>query len=113
MYGQDILYGISKVPFEIPHKIHWKIWFLYNIEILRALRFKSSYTFLNPPWNRILIYIQISLIGDTLGHTELLPEQKQTQWGYGKDKVLLLFDVFHICQYRMEQCLTSLKYLPI
>ena len=26
--------------------IHWKIWFLYNIEILRAFRFKSSYTFL-------------------------------------------------------------------
>ena len=26
--------------------IHWKIWFLYNIEILRALSFKSSYTFL-------------------------------------------------------------------
>ena len=25
---------------------HWKIWFLYNIEILRALRFKSSYAFL-------------------------------------------------------------------
>ena len=23
--------------------IHWKIWFLYNIDILRALRFKSSY----------------------------------------------------------------------
>ena len=26
--------------------LHWKIWFLYNIEILRALRFKSSYAFL-------------------------------------------------------------------
>ena len=23
MYGQDILYGISKVPFEIPHKISY------------------------------------------------------------------------------------------
>ena len=29
--------------------IHWKIWFLYNIEILRALRFKSSYVFLKCP----------------------------------------------------------------
>ena len=29
--------------------IHWKIWFLYNIEILRALRFKSSYAFLKCP----------------------------------------------------------------
>ena len=26
--------------------IYWKVWFLYNIEILRALRFKSSYAFL-------------------------------------------------------------------
>ena len=26
--------------------IHWKIWFLDNIEVLRALRFKSSYAFL-------------------------------------------------------------------
>ena len=23
MYGQDILYGILKVPFEIPHKIFY------------------------------------------------------------------------------------------
>ena len=29
--------------------IHWKILFLYNIEILRALWFKSSYAFLTPP----------------------------------------------------------------
>ena len=29
--------------------IHWKIWFLYNIEILWALRFKSSYAFLKRP----------------------------------------------------------------
>ena len=29
--------------------IHWKIWFLYNTDILRALRFKSSYAFLNAP----------------------------------------------------------------
>ena len=29
--------------------IHWKIQFFYNTEILRALRFKSSYTFLKCP----------------------------------------------------------------
>ena len=29
--------------------IHWKIGFLYNIDILRALRFKSSYAFLKRP----------------------------------------------------------------
>ena len=29
--------------------IHWKIWLLYNIEILRALRFKSLYAFLKRP----------------------------------------------------------------
>ena len=29
--------------------IHWKIRFLYSIEILRALMFKSSYTFLKCP----------------------------------------------------------------
>ena len=40
MYGWDILCGISKGTFAIPHKI-WKMQFLYNIEILRAPRFKS------------------------------------------------------------------------
>ena len=52
MYGWDIVCGISKVTFEIPHKIsnpYIKICFLYNIEILRALRFKSSYAFLKCP----------------------------------------------------------------
>ena len=29
--------------------IRWKIWFLCNIEILRALRFRSSYAFLKRP----------------------------------------------------------------
>ena len=29
--------------------IHWKIWFLCNTEILRTLRFKSSYAFLKRP----------------------------------------------------------------
>ena len=39
--------------------IHWKIRLLYNVEILRALRFKSSYIFWNappasPPWAHII-----------------------------------------------------------
>ena len=56
MYGQDILCGISNGTFEIPQNfkwylwnstqnilpILWKIWFLNKVEILRALRFKSS-----------------------------------------------------------------------
>ena len=30
--------------------VHWKIWFLYNIEILRAFkRFKGLYMFLKRP----------------------------------------------------------------
>ena len=29
--------------------MHWKIWFLYYVEILRALRFKSSYAFFKRP----------------------------------------------------------------
>ena len=40
--------------------IHWKIWFLNNIEILRALRFKSSYEFLKrPPVHNFLGFVVI------------------------------------------------------
>ena len=53
MYGQDILCGISMGTFEIPHKISYtyieRCGFLYNIEILRALGFKSSLVFLKRP----------------------------------------------------------------
>ena len=53
MYGQDFLCGISKVSFEIPHKISYpsieRYDFLCNIEILRALRFKISQVFLKRP----------------------------------------------------------------
>ena len=52
MYGQDILRGISKVRFEIPHKIsfpYFERYYIINNEILRALRFKSSYVFLKRP----------------------------------------------------------------
>ena len=39
MYGQDILCGISKVPFEIPHKISYPHIERYDfwIKILQAL----------------------------------------------------------------------------
>ena len=51
MYGQDILCGISKVPFEIPHKITYPYIERYDFYtmlkfFLRALRIKSSYIFL-------------------------------------------------------------------
>ena len=56
MYGQDILYGISKVPFEIPHKISYPY-----IEIcvftgenlsLRALGFEELVSvFETSPWS--------------------------------------------------------------
>ena len=52
MYGKDNLCWISKVPFEIPHKICYpyiEMISLYNVENLRALRFKSSYAFLKHP----------------------------------------------------------------
>ena len=59
MYGYDILCWISKVPFEIPHKISYsyieRYVFLYNIEISRALRFKGSYAFLKRPPRRIIL----------------------------------------------------------
>ena len=37
--------------------IHWKVRFLYNIEILRALRFKSSYAFLKGPPGPSLVQV--------------------------------------------------------
>ena len=50
MRGFEILYGRT---FDTPQKdtlpIGWKMWFVYKIEILRALRFKSLYTFWNDP----------------------------------------------------------------
>ena len=42
--------------------IHWKIRFLYNIGILRALRFKSSYAFLKRPPARLLCHVQTFVV---------------------------------------------------
>ena len=50
MYGQDILYGRylwNSTQNTLP--IHWKTQFLYKVEILRALRFKSSYASMKRP----------------------------------------------------------------
>ena len=49
MYGHDILCVISTGTFEIPHKYLTKTRFIYVVEKLRALRFKSSYMFLKRP----------------------------------------------------------------
>ena len=51
MYGWDILHVISKDTFGIPHKISYpcieRYDFLFSDDNLRALRFTSSYAFLN------------------------------------------------------------------
>ena len=45
--------------------IHWKIRFLYNIGILRALRFKSSYAFLKrPPRAKLLLLRLLTAKGE-------------------------------------------------
>ena len=53
MYRKDILCGISKGAFEIPHKTSYscieRFDFLYKIEILKALRSKSAKVFLKRP----------------------------------------------------------------
>ena len=70
--------------------IHWKIRFLYNIGILRALRFKSSYAFLkcpptesdqyvhfnngySPTANLNLVYLRGQYFGHFFLSTYLLP----------------------------------------
>ena len=55
MYGQDILCGISKVPFEIPHKISYpyiekSIFHLY-VKILGLLDLRPQKCF----WNALLV----------------------------------------------------------
>ena len=47
MYREAILCGISKGTFEIPHNIASP--YIERYEILKALRFKSSYVFLKSP----------------------------------------------------------------
>ena len=42
------LFNLRALKISPVRKIHWKIRFLYNTEILRALRLKSSYAFWTP-----------------------------------------------------------------
>ena len=50
MYGYDILCGISKGTFEIPHKISYLYIERYHFYTkLRTIRFKSSQVFLKHP----------------------------------------------------------------
>ena len=50
MYGQDVLCGISKVPFEIPHKLSSPYIERDDVSTtLKFLRFKSSEAFLKRP----------------------------------------------------------------
>ena len=73
MYGYDILYGISKVPFEIPHKISYPYierynLILYNIEILRLLDLRAHMHFWNADsclsWEQVPITCIISLLSN-------------------------------------------------
>ena len=48
--------GFKNVKFSTVNKIYifqCMVWFLYNIEILKALRFKGSYAFWNVPWTHL------------------------------------------------------------
>ena len=48
--------------------IHWKMWLLNNIEILRALRFKSSYAFLKrPPGTYFISFLLVPYIKFQVG----------------------------------------------
>ena len=67
MYRWDILCGILKGTFEIPHKISYPYIERYNVEILRALRFKSSQAFLKCPQStNSMWWVDFPNIWDTL-----------------------------------------------
>ena len=44
-----IFHCMGKIFYVEFPRVQWKVCFLYNIKILRALRFKSSFAFLNSP----------------------------------------------------------------
>ena len=62
--------------------IHWKIRFLYNIEILRALRCKSSKAFLKRPPLIVLILRQC-------------PDRHSTEWYFADNSKLI--EATHSC----------------
>ena len=61
MYGKDILCGISKVPFEIPHKIfypyieRWRFYTILNISELLDLRAHKCFWNAPPGWFILLV----------------------------------------------------------
>ena len=79
--------------------IHWKIWFLYNTEILKALRFKSSYVFLKrSPGHRCCILRSLVTfctwnMERTFSHPSLIflthsgPEHRQHGQAYPHDTI--------------------------
>ena len=58
MYGQDILCGISKVPFEIPHKISYpyieRYVFYTTLKFWELLDLTALTCFWNAPWSPIV-----------------------------------------------------------
>ena len=55
-YEKHIFQCMDKIFSVIPLKfhqkvsgVHWKLWFLYNVDISNTVKFKSLFTFLNQP----------------------------------------------------------------
>ena len=71
--------------------IHWKILFLYNFEILRALRFKSSYAFLKrPPGTLITIrYSTFTYVGQSYSH--FIYQSQNRHCTYWRATVLIMW----------------------
>ena len=70
--------------------IHWKIRFLYNIGILRALRFKSSLVFLKRPPEAATVLTEFAR------HIPFNSENKHQSKSYWYALQLFLQDVFHV-----------------
>ena len=76
--------------------IHWKIELLYNIEILRALRFKSSYVFLKRPpgyglvlnRSQAIIWSDVDLI-QCRAYASLGLNELTTIWHHGTSSALV------------------------
>ena len=77
--------------------IHWKISFLYNTDILRALKFKSSYVFLKRP------------PGNTLRQLIITHDDKNT-WGNFSDHFdMLMQEIRNSNRLAMELCLSYIN----
>ena len=96
MYEYVILSGISKVPFRNSKQnilpIHWKIQILYNIEILRALRFKSSYAFFKCPPDRNCTHTSATVMSHIHPWTNMV---KILSWGTSQPSLTALWEDLH------------------